>query len=382
MVPTAAPDTVPATPAALTLWQVALAQDAGIRHEGAVAPVRADSASRVPALIGAQRATLRVLQHQLDSLKAALPAEPAALALTDAVPPALVPDSATRPVLPPLHRWAVAALAEATTPWGVLPGPADAREMLGAAAAQSIQVEHRLANDRWLVRGGLGGVRLTSYFRAATEKTGQTLVSDTVTTVQTEVFTRTDTTLILHPYSQLFLNPRVNAGNQIIGYDSIWVPRVDTLYQVVVAHDTVRRSIQIVQTRLDTWREWREQQMRPSYRFWTIPVAVQYDVLRARRWRAGVSGGAQVLIFRGGEAPVRVGEGYELRRVGPREGPFRPVSVALTGGLDVRYRLSGRLSLLAGAGVRGWVQSPVRGEARPKVQPTGQVGLSWGLGGR
>ena len=381
------PTTAAAGAPIVTRWALALIQDSTIRREAArtLAPVRPDSASRLPALITAQRATLRTLQHQLDSLKAALPAEPVALAVADSGTLAAGPvDSAVRPALAPLRRWSVVLLAETTPKWGALPGPADSRETsretIGGADAVSLQVEHRLANDRWLVRGGFGQVRLSGTFRAVDETTGQTLVSDTAIATQTDIIRNVDTTFII-PGPVLQLNPRVNAGGQIIGYDSLWTPS-DTLYQVIVSHDTVRRTTSIISTRLDTWRETREQTLRPTYRFWTIPVAAQVDVLRRGRWRAGLSVGAQVLIFRGGDAPVRIGDTYVLRRIGPHEGPFRPVSVALTTGLDVRYRLTERLSLLAGAGGRGWVQNPTRGEARPRVQPTGQVGLSWGLGGR
>ncbi len=364
-------------------WQTAFAQDSAIRQEAArgVAPVRTDSASRLLDLIAAQRATLRGLQGQLDSLKAALPVEPLALAIAaDSVTPvAPQPDS----IVPtaPLHRWAVALLAETTPRWGALPGPADTYQPLGATATRGLQLEHRLANDRWLVRGGLGETRLTGQFRAIAETTRQRLVSDTLTTTVFEGGTRVDTIRILQLDSTLHLNPRVNANLQIIGYDSLWVPDTITVYQLVISHDTVQRTTQTVRTRLDTWRETREQQLRPTYRFWTIPVAAQFDVLRAGRWRAGLSLGAQLTVFRGGDAPVRGADGtYALRRIGARGGPFRPLSVALTTGLDVRYHLTDRLSVLAGGGLRGWVQSPVRGEARPKVQPTAQVGISWGLG--
>ncbi|MBC7519521.1 MAG: hypothetical protein H7268_00265, partial [Sandarakinorhabdus sp.] len=118
-----------AAPLPITLWQTALAQDSAIRREAArsVAPVQPDSSSRVLALIVTQRATLRVLQRQLDTLKAALPAEPAALPVVAAVPAAIdsaaSADSAARtaPALLPARRWAVALLTDATTPWGALP---------------------------------------------------------------------------------------------------------------------------------------------------------------------------------------------------------------------------------------------------------------------
>ena len=381
----AEPTPATAAPLGLSLWQTALAQDTALRQEAAraVAPVRPDSASRLLMLVAAQRVTLAVLQTQLDSLKAALPAAPPLLAAAN---PALAPavaDTLRRAPLPALRRWSAVLALEATNPWGVLPGAPDTREVIGGAHQVSLQMEHRLPNDRWLLRGGFGQVRLTSQFRHVQEVSGQTLVRDSVRVTYVNANVRTDTTRIIQLDSVLHLNPRINGSGQVIAYDSLWTPNNDTLYQVIITHDTVHYMTQNVRTRVETWRERREQQLRPTYRFWTIPVAVQYDVLCAGRWRAGVSAGAQVLLYRGADQPALTADGtYVLRRTGPRDGPFRPVSVALSTGLNVRYRLTDRLSLLAGAGGRGWVQSPVRGEARPKMQPNGQVGVVWGLGGR
>ena len=244
-------------------------------------------------------------------------------------------------------------------------------------------MEHRLRNDRWLLRGGFGQVRLTGRFGAVDETTGQHRVSDTTSVTQTDFLTTVDTISIVQLDSVPQLNPIINGSGQVIDYDTLWVARNYTVYHQVISHDTVRRTTKVITTRLDTWRERREQQLRPTYRFWTVPLAAQVDVLRAGRWRAGVSLGAQVLIFRGGDQPVRLPDGtYVLRRVGPSAGPFRPVSFALATALDVRYRLSERLSVLAGAGLRGWALNPVRADARRLVQPTAQVGVSWGLGGR
>lgn len=370
-----------------TLWHIAFAQDSAIRQAGAeaVAAMRPASASRLPELVATQRRTLALVQHQLDSLKAALPAEPPALLSPDSAAPVAALDSARRaPALPPLRRWSAALLAEATSPWGALPTTAgDTREAIGGARQVSAHVEHRLPNDRWLVRGGFGRLQLSGTFRGIEEKTGQRLTADTSIISTTDVVTNVDTIRIIHLDSVLRLNPRINGIGQIIGYDSLWAPNNDTIYQQITSYDSVQRTTAVVTGRLDTWRERREQQLRPTYRLWTIPVAAQFDVVRRGRWRAGLSAGAQVLIFRGGDQPTRLPDGtYALRRVGPRGGPFRPVSVALSAGLAVRYRLTDRLSLLADGGLRGWVQNPVRGDARRLVQPTGQVGVSWGVGGK
>jgi hypothetical protein len=380
------PVTLPHLHALPTIWEVALAQDSAIRAEAAVAvaPVTADSTNRVATLIATQRTTLQHLQRQLDSLKAALPGAPPALALADSVVPEPKPPVAPASPLP--GRWAVALLAETTSPWGTLPTlapttTADTRETLRTAASRSLQLEHRFRDDRWLVRGGFGETRLNSQFAATTDRTLRTTVTRDSLATFLDASVRYDTTLIIHLDSTLVLNPRINGAGQIIGYDSLWRDRNDTLYQVVITHDTLRRNETRKTTRIETRHERREQQLRPTYRFWTIPVAVQYDVLRWRRWRAGLNLSAQVVIFRGGEAAVAVGDGYELRRIGVREGPFRPVSLSVSTSLELRYALTDRLSVFGGGGVRGWAIDPMRNSATPRtVLGSGQVGVSWGVG--
>lgn len=331
---------------------------------------------------------LAALNAALDSAKLALDPVPPLLASADTAAAAK-----TDSVAAPWHarRWAVALLAETTAPWGALPvAPAtpETRETLGRAATRSLQLEHRFGpaahpGSRWLVRGGVGETRLQGQLTAITDRgTVQTSVRRDSLVTFLDGVTRRDSSYIIRQDSVPQLNPRINGSGQIIDYDTLWIDRYDTLYQVVVTHDTVRRTEIISTTRLETSRIRREQQLRPTYRFWTIPVAVQFDILRYRRWRAGLGLGAQLLIFRGGEAPVAVADGVALRRIGPRDGPFRPLSVGLTTTLDVRYALSPRLSVLGGAGLRGWLQNPVRGAARGPVLPMAQVGVSWGLGGR
>ncbi len=370
----------------VSLWDTALALDSSIRQTRAVNPdsAVAPATSTLARLVVAQQGVLRVLQHQLDSLKQELPVVPV-LAAADSLKPAA--DSLPRPAprLARLRPWALALLTESTTAWGNLPAagydPTATRESLRAAVTRGAQLE-RFLGDRWLVRAGLGDTRVSGQFRHTGVRSGQTMVRDSTDVTHLDVFSGVDTTFIVRLDSIARPEARINLAGQVIGYDTVWVPYNDTSYQVIITHDTVRRTERVVRTRLETWTTRQQQQLRPTYRFWTIPVFGQYDFLVRGRWRAGLSVGVQLIVFRGGTRPELRGDAYELRAIGPRDGPFRPVSLAFSTGLDVRCRLTDRLSLLGGAAVRGWALAPTRTGPRPAWQPTGQLGLSWGFGGR
>ena len=371
--------TIPLVPQ-VSIWSTALAQDSAIRQETARSAAAGGMVpdSPLPALVAAQRETLATLQAQLDSLKSALPMEPPLLAPA----PGSARDSVPA-LTKPLNPWGISLLAEITGPWGTLPGynPETTTEDLSAPVMQGVHVERRI-NDRWLVRLGLADTRLHGQFRYTNDRAGQRITTDSSIVTRIDTFMSTRTSIIVHRDSVLRLDPRINASGQVIGYDSLWLPRYDTTFQIVISHDTVKRTEKKVLTRVDTWRETHRQQLRPAYRFWTIPVAAQLDVLRWRRWNAGLGIGAQVVVFRGGEQPVMQGDTYELRRIGPRDGPFRPVSLSLSTALEIRYRLTDRLSLLGGGSVRGWAIHPLRNDSRVQLTQGAHLGMSWGFGGR
>lgn len=360
-------------PVVVTLWPKALALDSSIR--------RASDASTQHALATTQRQVLALLQQQLDSLKQALPAEPPVLV---AAPDSLATPRAlpNQPHAP--QPWAIRLVTESTRAWGTMPGydPATTRERLTGATTRGAQLERSLG-ERWRFLGGVGETRVRAQLEYMQERVGEITHLDTVTVNTMEIVHRTDTSILLiREDSIAYLEPRLNGSGQIAGYDTLYRPTSDTTYQLIQSTDTLRRTQQTVQSRVETWREYRLQQLRPEYRFWTIPVAAQVDLLRWRRWRAGLSLGAQVQIFRGGYRPTWQGDVYELRRIGPGGGPFRPVSLAITTGLEVRYGLTERLSLLAGASLRGWAVQPLRGLRGPALVPGAQVGVSWGFGHR
>lgn len=391
---TTSPAAEPATGAVVVLarqWRAGLALDTALHAAlwkqrlperpadaaGQPTPAATDSAAtqRVRTLLLAEAALLRTLTQRNDSLLRTLEEEP--------IRPLVALDSAaprSAATLPPPRRWAVAIGSELTGGWGTLPGFDDhATEQLRSSLTHSVSIAHQL-NDRWRLRAGLGDVSVRTQLRYQRDSTGQAVRFDTTLTSTLQVSESIDTSYIVLIRQVMHLEPHYNDIGQPIYYDTTYIPVPDTTYQVTFSHDTVRTNQTTVTRHVDTWRTSRQQTLRPEYRFWTIPIAAQYALLVRGRLRLGVSVGAQVLVFRGGNRPVLRGDEYTLQRVGPRDGPFRPVSVAWQGSADLEWRFGPRLSAALSPGLRGWAIRPERGlsgAARPL--PSVQLGLTWGF---
>ncbi len=88
--------------------------------------------------------------------------------------------------------------------------------------------------------------------------------------------------------------------------------------------------------------------LRDTYRFLTIPVRFSYQLgAGGPRLRFGVLAGADAAWYLGGATAEGSACGCETRTWGPTDSPYRPLSLALSLGLDVRYRLAPRWELLA-----------------------------------
>jgi hypothetical protein len=104
--------------------------------------------------------------------------------------------------------------------------------------------------------------------------------------------------------------------------------------------------------------------------------------VRTNRWTIGLNVGGQVSIFRGGSRPVWTGEDYVMRAISAREGPYRPVSLSVSTGLEASYRLSPRLSALVAPTARWWAIQPGRTKAftTQALLPALQLGLTYAVG--
>ena len=84
---------------------------------------------------------------------------------------------------------------------------------------------------------------------------------------------------------------------------------------------------------------------RDTYRFLTVPIRLGYAIgPAAGRLHCGLLAGADAAFYLGGSTLATTGSVINWNRT---FSPYRPLSVALSTGLDVRYRLAPRLELAA-----------------------------------
>ena len=380
--------TLPATAAPTTVED----RDSLIQQEARahLAPLTqpTDSArlGRLRELVADQTRALAALAKRLDSVKQFLPETRPALAVP-ANPARHAADSLllSHPSFPPPSRWSALLLTETTPSWAVLPTRSPQtpnREQSVAVLSQQVLGQWQ-ASLRWAVRAGVGTTMLTTQARTVAEKVQELLTVDSTVTVSASASgntTNTITVLIVRDDSVMRIEPIVNGSGQIIDFDTVWIPRPDTVRSVTttISRDTTRTTV--VTYRQQTLRERHQQQFRPTYRFWTLPLSTRYTVYTGARWTLGAVLGGQLQFLRDSRRPVWNGDEYVLRRVRASETPYRAVSLSVSAGLEAQYRLSPRLSAVLAPTVRWWALSAERGGGGPaRLLPAAQVGVSWGL---
>jgi hypothetical protein len=331
-------------------------------------------------LLKAQGIVLARLQQRHDSLKKVMAPE-----LLAAAEPVITADSVIKnEIVPePLPRnWLLALQVGQTAGWGTQVIGADstrATELALYSKSTDLSIAHRLT-DRLQMSAGLGYTQLTTELTFNGERLRQIVQHDTATVFTQTVMQNVDTTFQLSIDSVMQLEPVLNLNGQLIGYDTSYTQVQDTVFQVTINRDTIQTTEQVITQRLETSREKQQQRLRPEYRFVTVPLAVHYRLASWGRLSMGLRMAGRLTLFRGGTQPVWRNGQYELQKVGPKDGPFRPVSLALNGALEFNYQLTNRLAIGASPVFSWWVLSPYKQNAVTKTPLPGvQIGLSWGL---
>ena len=213
--------------------------------------------------------------------------------------------------------------------------------------------EYRL-NHRWSVGAGLG---LTSYgaeLRLTDRQTTVAVAYDTQTSHTTQNTHVQYDTYSIRLIDKPVLEPIYNLNYQIIGFDTLMVPTPDTVWTRVITNGTVETNTIKTTPTVTTRQEVSTRILRPDYRFLSLPLFVRYRfgtdggnfrTANPSRWWADVALGAQLQLFLGGSQLTSPdGRHWRTERVGPTGGPFRPLTVALTGALSLNYALTPRLS--------------------------------------
>lgn len=334
-----------------------------------------------------ERAALLALTHRADSLLLTLGEAPI-LASTDSLLPS------KPPTLPP-SKWSVAlAFAPERNFFGLSAPSGDTLSALRRTHEQGragwsavIGAEYRLT-PRWSIGAGLGVASTGAELRLTDRQTSVVVAYDTQTSQAVQTTHVENITYSIRQDSTAILSPIFNLNNQIIGYETVFLPRADTVWTHLITNGTVRTTTTTTTPTVTRREEVSARVLRPNYRFLTVPLLIRYRFgteggafrgATANRWWADVALGAQTQLFLGGTQLTSLdGRTWRTERVGMRGGPFRPITVALTGALTLNYALTPRLSASMAPTVRYQTESVYKASTGLTQRPTAS-GVQLGL---
>ena len=382
--PTAA-DALPATLRPLAaLERQTLVQLPG---SGNLAPgaLPADGRAALLTTLRGERAELFRLQRRTDSLLLALGDLPGAPRL------AARPDStqqATTNQQLPTNRWSLLLTATPEQNTLALQGAeGDSLTALRrnhetgrAGFSAGLLAEYRLT-PRLSVGGGVGYTALGADLRITNKSTQLSVRYDSVTTTTIGVFSSTRQTYSIRIVQTPQLSPVFNGNGQVIRYDTVYVPRQDTVFTTTVQRDTVRTNRTTVTPNISKKETLTTRLLQPNYRFFTVPVLLRYRLATpgtGRLW-TDVAVGAQLQFFLGGtQVATDDGEHFRTERITVASSPFRALNVALSGALAINYALTPRLSVSVAPSLRWQALSLYKPETGLRQQAT-STGLMFGL---
>ncbi|GAA4351095.1 hypothetical protein GCM10023185_09500 [Hymenobacter saemangeumensis] len=339
----------------------------------------------------AQRAELLRLQIHTDSLLVVLGDVPVALPSAIAAAPATAEADTARP-RPLTRRWSL-QLAGAAEQNALTLEAADEDKLnslrRGHETGRPGVNAHLLAeyhlNPRWSLGAGLGYSAFGAELRINNRRTEVDVNYQTTTTSTTTAATSTYQTYSIRVTQVPMLNPIFNSSGQVLGYDTVYTTRQDTLFTTTVLHDSLRNTVTTTTPILTRREVSTNTTLRPNYRFATLPVLLRYRISmpgNSRFW-TDVALGAQLQFFLGGtQAVTDDGLNFRTETISAASGPFRTFNLALSGSLALNYALSDRLSVSAAPSMRWQALSLYKAETGLKQQPTStgiMLGMRWRL---
>ncbi|MFC7666704.1 hypothetical protein ACFQT0_04180 [Hymenobacter humi] len=239
--------------------------------------------------------------------------------------------------------------------------------------------EYRLT-PRLSVGGGVGYSTFGADLRLTNKKTDISVAYDTTTTRTTRFYTSTNRTYSIRIVQVPQLSPIFNSNGQVIGYNTVYVPRQDTVFTTTVQRDSVHSVSNTVTPRISKKETVSTTLLQPNYRFFTVPLMLRYRLtMGPGRWWADVAAGAQFQFFLGGTQVITEdGENFRTEAIRPSSGPFRPLNLALAGSLALNYALTNRLSVSVAPSMRWQALSVYKTETGLRQQPTA-TGLQLGV---
>ena len=346
-------------------------------------------ADRRAALLGglrAERAELRRLQRRADSLLLAwgggLPGAPALAARADSA------QAETGNQRPSTSRWSLLLAATPEQNTLALQGPeGDSLTALRrnhetgrAGVSATVGAEYQLT-PRLGVGGGVGYTAFGADLRVTNKTTDVRVAYHTTSTTNTAVYTSVNQTYSIRLVQVPQLSPVFNGSGQVIRYDTVYVPRRDTVYSTTIQHDTVRTTNHVTTPSISKKETLTTKLLQPNYRFFTVPVLLRYRLAApgtSRLW-TDVALGAQLQFFLGGTQVVTDdGEHFRTERISVASSPFRALNVALSGALALNYALTPRLSVSVAPSLRWQALSLYKPETGLRQQATA-TGVLFGV---
>ncbi|MGY3088542.1 hypothetical protein ACVWYF_001575 [Hymenobacter sp. UYAg731] len=332
-----------------------------------------------------ERAELFRLQRRTDSLLLALGDLPGAAPAAPTVATA-APDTAR--LCPLAHRWSVMLTATPEQNTLTLQGPeGDSLTALRrnhetgrAGLSAALLAEYKLT-PRLSVGGGVGYTAFGADLRITNKTTDVQVAYNTATTTSTNVFTSSYQTHSIRIIQVPQLSPIFNGSGQVIRYDTVYVPRQDTVFTTTVQHDTTHTTTHTTTPTITKKETLTTKLLQPNYRFFTVPVLLRYRLASpgtSRLW-TDVAVGAQLQFFLGGTQIVtNDGENFRTENITAGTGPFRTLNVALAGSLALNYALTPRLSVSVAPSMRWQALSLYKPETGLRQQAT-STGLMFGV---
>ncbi|WP_210514335.1 hypothetical protein [Hymenobacter terricola] len=345
----------------------------------------ADSRTALLTTLRTERAELFRLQRRTDSLLLALGDLPGVPLAAPAV--AAAPAADTAKPRPLAHRWSLLLTATPEQNTLNLQGPeTDSLTALRrnhetgrAGLSAALTAEYKLT-PRLSVGGGVGYTSFGADLRITNKITDVRVRYDTTVTRTTSVYTSVNQTHSIRIIQVPQLSPVFNASGQVIRYDTVYVPRQDTVYTTTVQHDTTHTTNNSITPHITKKETLVTKHLQPTYRFFTVPVLLRYRLtMGPGRWWADVAAGAQFQFFLGGtQVATEDGVNFRTETITAGNGPFRPLNLALSGSLALNYALTNRLSVSVAPSLRWQALSVYKPETGLIQQPTA-TGLMFGV---
>ncbi|GAA4038344.1 hypothetical protein GCM10022409_24740 [Hymenobacter glaciei] len=345
----------------------------------------ADSRTALLTTLRSERAELFRLQRRTDSLLLALGDLPSAPQLARAD---TTQQRESKDQLPKNNRWSLLLTATPEQNALALQGPeGDSLTLLRrnhetgrAGFSAGLLAEYKLT-PRLSVGGGVGYTAFGADLRITNKTTDLQVRYDSVTTTTVGVFSSTHHTYSIRIVQTPQLSPVFNANGQVIRYDTVYVPRQDTVFTTTVQHDTVRTNKTTVTPNITKKETLTTKLFQPNYRFFTVPVLLRYRLATpgtSRLW-TDVAVGAQLQFFLGGtQVATDDGEHFRTEKITVASSPFRALNVALSGSLALNYALTPRLSVSVAPSMRWQALSLYKPETGLRQQAT-STGLMFGV---